>query len=26
VSWQNLTNDLCSDPKIFEHYHPGFSL
>jgi hypothetical protein len=20
ISWQNLANDLCSDPKILEHY------
>jgi pimeloyl-ACP methyl ester carboxylesterase len=26
VSWQNLTNDLCSDPKILEHYQPWFFL
>jgi pimeloyl-ACP methyl ester carboxylesterase len=24
LSWQNLTNDLCSDPKILEHYQPWF--
>jgi pimeloyl-ACP methyl ester carboxylesterase len=24
VSWQNLINDLCSDPKILEHYQPWF--
>jgi len=22
ISWQNLINDLCSDPKILEHYQP----
>jgi pimeloyl-ACP methyl ester carboxylesterase len=26
VSWQNLTNDLCSDPKVLEHYQPWFFL
>lgn len=26
VSWQNLTNDLCSDPNILEHYQPWFFL
>jgi pimeloyl-ACP methyl ester carboxylesterase len=26
LSWQNLTNDLCSDPKIVEHYQPWFFL
>src|SRR5580692_10731575 len=26
LSWQNLTNDLCSDPKILEHYPPWFFL
>ena len=26
VSWQNLTNDLCSDPAILEHYQPWFFL
>ena len=26
ISWQNLTNDLCSDPKILEHYQPWFFL
>jgi pimeloyl-ACP methyl ester carboxylesterase len=26
VSWQNLTNDLCSDPRIIEHYQPWFFL
>ena len=26
LSWQNLTNDLCSDPKILEHYQPWFFL
>ena len=24
MSWQNLANDLCSDPKILEHYQPWF--
>ena len=24
VSWQDLTNDLCSDPKILERYQPWF--
>ena len=24
ISWLNLTNDLCSDPKILEHYQPWF--
>jgi pimeloyl-ACP methyl ester carboxylesterase len=24
ISWQNLINDLCSDPKILEHYQPWF--
>jgi pimeloyl-ACP methyl ester carboxylesterase len=26
ISWQNLTNDLCSDPTILEHYQPWFFL
>src|ERR1700758_4699768 len=26
ISWQNLTNDLCSDPKVLEHYQPWFFL
>ena len=26
ISWQNLTNDLCSDPRILEHYQPWFFL
>ena len=26
ISWQNLTNDLCSDPEILEHYQPWFFL
>ena len=26
LSWQNLNNDLCSDPKILEHYQPWFFL
>jgi hypothetical protein len=26
ISWQNLVNDLCSDPKILEHYQPCFFL
>ena len=26
ISWQNLTNDLCSDPAILEHYQPWFFL
>jgi hypothetical protein len=26
ISWQNLTNDLCSDPKILEYYQPWFFL
>jgi pimeloyl-ACP methyl ester carboxylesterase len=26
LSWQNLTNDLCSDPRILEHYQPWFFL
>jgi pimeloyl-ACP methyl ester carboxylesterase len=26
ISWQNLTNDLCADPKILEHYQPWFFL
>jgi pimeloyl-ACP methyl ester carboxylesterase len=26
LSWQNLVNDLCSDPKILEHYQPWFFL
>jgi pimeloyl-ACP methyl ester carboxylesterase len=26
LSWQNLTNDLCSDPQILEHYQPWFFL
>jgi pimeloyl-ACP methyl ester carboxylesterase len=26
LTWQNLTNDLCSDPKILEHYQPWFFL
>ena len=26
VSWQNLTNDLCADPVILEHYQPWFFL
>src|SRR5580700_11124576 len=26
LSWQNLTNELCSDPKILEHYQPWFFL
>ena len=26
ISWQNLANDLCLDPKILEHYQPWFFL
>ena len=26
ISWQNLVNDLCADPKILEHYQPWFFL
>ena len=26
ISWQNLTNDLCSDPTILERYQPWFFL
>jgi hypothetical protein len=26
ISWLNLTNDLCSDPNILEHYQPWFFL
>jgi pimeloyl-ACP methyl ester carboxylesterase len=26
ISWQNLTNDLCSDPTVLEHYQPWFFL
>ena len=26
ISWQNLVNDLCSDPKVIEHYQPWFFL
>ncbi|HEX6566757.1 MAG TPA: alpha/beta hydrolase [Chthoniobacterales bacterium] len=26
LSWQNLTNDLCSDPRVLEHYQPWFFL
>jgi pimeloyl-ACP methyl ester carboxylesterase len=26
VSWQNLQNDLCSDPTILERYQPWFFL
>jgi pimeloyl-ACP methyl ester carboxylesterase len=26
LSWQNLTNDLCADPKILEYYQPWFFL
>jgi pimeloyl-ACP methyl ester carboxylesterase len=26
LSWQNLTNELCSDPKILGHYQPWFFL
>jgi pimeloyl-ACP methyl ester carboxylesterase len=26
LSWQNLTNDLCSDPEVLEHYQPWFFL
>ncbi len=26
ISWQNLVNDLCSDPKVLEHYQPWFFL
>jgi pimeloyl-ACP methyl ester carboxylesterase len=26
ISWQNLTNELCSDPKILERYQPWFFL
>jgi pimeloyl-ACP methyl ester carboxylesterase len=26
LSWQNLINDLCSDPKVLEHYQPWFFL
>jgi pimeloyl-ACP methyl ester carboxylesterase len=26
ISWQNLQNDLCSDPAILEHYQPWFFL
>jgi hypothetical protein len=22
ISWQNLTNDLCSDPAVLMHYQP----
>jgi len=25
-SWQNMINDLCSDPRILEHYQPWFFL
>jgi pimeloyl-ACP methyl ester carboxylesterase len=26
LSWQNLTNELCSDPRILERYQPWFFL
>ena len=26
LSWQNLTNELCSNPEILEHYQPWFFL
>ena len=26
LSWQNLVNDLCADPKVLEHYQPWFFL
>src|SRR6476659_2008082 len=26
ISWQNLVNDLCADPKILQHYQPWFFL
>jgi pimeloyl-ACP methyl ester carboxylesterase len=26
ISWQNLVNDLCADPRIIEHYQPWFFL
>jgi pimeloyl-ACP methyl ester carboxylesterase len=26
ISWQNLTNDLCADPAILEHYQPWYFL
>jgi pimeloyl-ACP methyl ester carboxylesterase len=26
LSWQNLINDLCSDPEVLEHYQPWFFL
>ncbi|MBV8277864.1 MAG: alpha/beta hydrolase [Verrucomicrobia bacterium] len=26
ISWQNLVNDLCEDPKVIEHYQPWFFL
>ncbi|MBV9276163.1 MAG: alpha/beta hydrolase [Verrucomicrobia bacterium] len=26
LSWQNLVNDLCSDPEVLEHYQPWFFL
>jgi pimeloyl-ACP methyl ester carboxylesterase len=26
LAWQNLINDLCSDPKVLEHYQPWFFL
>ena len=26
ISWLNLTNDLCADPKVLEHYQPWFFL
>ena len=26
LSWQNLTNELCSDLKVLEHYQPWFFL
>lgn len=26
ISWQNLVNDLCSDPQILERYQPWFFL
>jgi len=26
ISWQNLVNDLCSDPKVLEDYQPWFFL
>ena len=26
LSWQNLTNELCTDPKILAHYQPWYFL